>query len=310
MKKIGAVALTALLASSAWTTYSVQAKEGSVQLVNEEVKDATNFMKTNGVITNIEARKDTLMVTIENEAGIISVLQINEKSLLVHSKTTENFSENQLKIGMTVEAYFDKNKPMILIYPAQYTPELIVVNDEEQASSVKVNKFDTDFLSLDKELKLNISEDTVLVNQQGKKIDVADLKNKELVVFYTVTTRSIPAQTTPSKIIAMDELKDDSQKEEMADVWKIIDNDHYMKDGVKMIPLRKVAEVLGYHVVSQGDINGALVIKDNRSFTITRGEKMYGLNKSLQQFSVAPELIGGNKTYVSEDFLDMLLGDQ
>ena len=50
----------------------------------------------------------------------------------------------------------------------------------------------------------------------------------------------------------------------------MIENDHYMKDGVKMIPLRKVAEELGYFVLSQPKTNGALLTKGNLSFTITR----------------------------------------
>ena len=79
-----------------------------------------------------------------------------------------------------------------------------------------------------------------------------------------------------------------------------------MKNGVKMIPLRKVAEHLGYKVLSQPKINGAIVTLQNSSFTITRGEKMYGYNKSLRQFEVAPEL-KGMKTYVSEDFLELLI---
>lgn len=305
MKKLGAVALTVLLAGSPFVAHSVSAKEANVQVSKEQAEHASDYMKASGVITAIEAAKGSLRVTIENEEGIENVLIINEKSQLLSSKTTASIASDYLKNGMNVEAYYDKNKPMILIYPAQFTPELVVVK-EENGQNVKVNKFDDDFLSLDKELKLTIAEDTVLQNEQGKTISKTDLKGKELVVFYTITTRSLPPQTTPTKVIALDPL----QQSETELVHKIIEADHYMKDGVKMIPLRKVAEQLGYTVVSQGHINGALVKKENRSFTITRGEKKYGLNKSLQQFAVAPELIAGNKTYVSEDFLDMLLGEQ
>lgn len=305
MKKLGAVALTILLAGSPVVAHSVSAKEANVQVCKEQAEHASDYMKASGVITAVEASKSSLRVTIENEEGIEEVLIINEKSYLLSNKTTATIASDRLKKGMHVEAYTDKNKPMILIYPAQYTPELVVVKDEN-GQNVKVNKFDDEFLSLDKELKLTIAEDTVLQNQQGKPIGKADLKGKELMVFYTATTRSIPPQTTPTKVIALDPL----EQSEEATVNKIIEADHYMKDGVKMIPLRKVAEALGYTVVSQGHINGALVKKENRSFTITRGEKKYGLNKSLRQFAIAPELIGGNKTYVSEDFLDAMLSDQ
>lgn len=64
----------------------------------------------------------------------------------------------------------------------------------------------------------------------------------------------------------------------------IIANDYYMKNGVKMISLRKVAEHLGYHVLSKPKVNGALVTLDNSAFTIKRGDNMYGYNKSIREF--------------------------
>ncbi|MFS0691033.1 stalk domain-containing protein [Sporosarcina sp. 179-K 8C2 HS] len=317
MKKIGAVALTALLAGSALYPYAVQANEDVIQTESEEVKDATDFVRTTGVITNIENRENDLMVTVENDQELITIFRIQKKTLLFNSGTTNEMKPADLKKNMKVEAYYDKNKPMILIYPAQITPELFFVIDEEKPGNVKVGKFDKDFLSLDKELKLNIGEETILLNKQGEKVEMADLKGKELVVFYSITTRSLPPQTPPTKIIALDPLNEEEQGEEAEEstavpesVLDIIENDHYMKDGVKMIPLRKVSEGLGYYVLSQPKTNGALLTKGNVTFTITRGEKMYGYNKSLQQFTVAPELIGGNKTYVSEDVLEMLLSKE
>lgn len=308
MKKIGMVALTALLAGSALAPFAVQANEGVIQMESKEVKDSSEFMRATGIITNIENRGNDLMVTVENEQELITIFRIQDKTLLFNSGSTNEMKPADLKKDMKVEAYYDKNKPMILIYPAQITPELFFVMDEEKPSSVKVGKFDDDFLSLDKELKVNIGEKTMLLNQQGEKVGMADLKDKELVVFYSITTKSLPPQTPPTKIIALDPLTDEGAEEVPESLLLMIENDHYMKDGVKMIPLRKVAEELGYSVLSQSKINGALLTKGNVSFTITRGEKMYGYNKSLKKFTVAPELIGGNKTYVSEDFLEILLG--
>ena len=43
------------------------------------------------------------------------------------------------------------------------------------------------------------------------------------------------------------------------------------------------------------------------SFTITRGQKMYGYNKALRQFEVAPSLLEPTKTYVPVTFVEDLL---
>lgn len=301
MKKLGTIAMVALLAGSVVGGYSALAQQETVQEINENVQDSTNFMKATGVIQEIEKEQDGIRLTIENKEAMITILRINDDSLLFNSGTTQQLQQADLKKGATVEAYYDKNKPMILIYPTTVTPEIVILQDEEAFGEVKIGQFDKDFLSLDGELKLNIGEDTPLFNQQGKAIEIKDLHDKELMVFYSITTRSLPPQTPPTKIIALD-----MAAEVISEVQEIIASDHYMKDGVKMIPLRKVAEHLGYHVQHEPKINGAIVTFQNSSITITRGDKMYGYNKSLAKFEVAPEL-KDMKTYVSEDVLALLI---
>ena len=96
------------------------------------------------------------MVTVENDEGLITIFRIQDETLLFNSGTSNEIEPGDLKKDMKVEAYYDKNKPMLLIYPAQITPELFIVTDEAKPGNVKVGKFDKDFLSLDKDLKLNI----------------------------------------------------------------------------------------------------------------------------------------------------------
>lgn len=317
MKKVGAIAMAALLTVSVGS-YSTQAQEivekeviSEQEMLNKQEVDTSNYMKYAGIITEIEKDKEEVRVTVENDEKAIMILRLNKETQLFNSGTTESVDYEKLEKGATVEAYYDKNAPMILIYPATVTPELVVVKDEQLFGEVKVGKFDEDFLSLDEQLKLNINEETPMFNEQGEKIEIADLADKDLIVFYTATTKSIPPQTAPSKIIAMDYVTEEVEEVEVTEEEKrvnaIIAADHHKKDGVVMIPLRKVAEELGYKVTSQPKVNGALLTKGNRSFTITRGEKMYGINKSLGKFQVAPALLEVNKTYVSEDFLEQLL---
>ncbi|MFS0574595.1 stalk domain-containing protein [Sporosarcina sp. 179-K 3D1 HS] len=303
MKKMGTIAMAALLTGSLMGGYSAMAQEELVQAVQEQQEDTTNYIQYAGVITDIEKDGSEIRATVENEEGMITIFRVHDDSLVFNSGTTKPLTKAELAVGDAVEGYYDKNKPMILIYPATVTPEILIVKDEKIFGEVKIGKFDKDLLSLDGELKLNIGEKTELVNQKRNAIKEEDLhgKNLELVVFYDATTRSIPPQTTPNKIMTLNYVTD-----EMSKVEELIANDHYMKNGVKMIPLRKVAEQLGYHVQSLPKENGALVTKQNLSFKIIRGEKTYGFNRSIAKFKQAPEL-KGMKTYVSEDFLEQLL---
>ena len=56
-------------------------------------------------------------------------------------------------------------------------------------------------------LQLNISEKTTILTTLGTKsiLSADDVKGKDAVVFYDITTRSIPAQTTPSLVLLLEE---------------------------------------------------------------------------------------------------------
>lgn len=272
----------------------------------EEVnQDTTNFIKSSGVIKDIVKTDDLVTLTVESDdkEPIITNFKVSNDTLLFNSGTTKEVKKEFFQKGQRIDAYYDKNKPMLMIYPAQISPELVIVHDAKNSSSVKVGKFDEQLLSLDKKLKLKIDKETVLVNERGEKVTQKDLRGKELIVFYTIETKSIPAQTVPSKIVAIN-----YQSPEMKEVQKIIEKDHFMQNGTKMIPLRKVAEQLGYKVNYHPKRNIVYLKLGNSSITIKRGEEMYGYNRSLRKFKEKP-VVKDNETYVSEDILEILILD-
>ncbi len=56
-------------------------------------------------------------------------------------------------------------------------------------------------------MKLNIGENTVIMNTKGecRVFTAEDIKNKNAAVIYDVTTRSIPAQTTPLLVLLLED---------------------------------------------------------------------------------------------------------
>jgi len=211
----------------------------------------------------------------------------------------------ELKEGDKIVAYTFANKPQKLIYPPQFNPDVVIVETKE-AGFVEVDYFFENLTNTYEMLKLNIGENTELLNTKGEKVSAKDLKEKNLVVFYTVSTKSIPAQTTPSKVIVLDEESGNTTENTVdAEIAEIIATDYLEVDGTKMVPLRLIAEKLGYKVESTS--KGAIVSKGNLSYTITRGEKMFGYNKALRQLHTAPALLEGNKTYVPVEFVEEYL---
>ncbi|ALC87533.1 hypothetical protein AM499_18235 [Bacillus sp. FJAT-22090] len=299
MKKLSIFAGVILLTTFLFNYPVVNA---DMEKVNQ---DTTNFIKSSGVIKDIVKTDDLVTLTVESEdkEPIITNFKVSNDTLLFNSGTTKEVKKEFFQKGQRIDAYYDKNKPMLMIYPAQISPELVIVHDTKNFSSVKVGKFDEQFLSSDKKLKLKIDKETVLVNERGEKVTQKDLRGKELIVFYTIETKSIPAQTVPSKIVAIN-----YQSPEMKEVQKIIEKDHFMQNGTKMIPLRKVAEQLGYKVNYHPKRNIVYLKLGNSSISIKRGEEMYGYNRSLRKFKEKP-VVKGNETYVSEDILEILILD-
>ncbi len=105
-----------------------------------------------------------------------------------------------VSVGDTVIGFYDADLPVILIFPPQY--HAVVMAKASQYLNVKVAYFDTDLISSDGTLKLNISPSTQMLLENGQRF-TGNPANRNLTVVYGITTRSIPAQTTPHKIIVM-----------------------------------------------------------------------------------------------------------
>ena len=105
-----------------------------------------------------------------------------------------------LMVGDPVTGFYDANAPVPMIYPPQY--QAIVMTKISPSQNVKVDYFDDQLISSDGMLKLNVDPFTQMQLENGQTF-TRDPANRNLIVLYGPSTRSIPAQTTPYKIIVM-----------------------------------------------------------------------------------------------------------
>lgn len=105
-----------------------------------------------------------------------------------------------LNVGDSVICFYDANSPVPLIYPAQLNA--VVIAKMQQNQNVTVDYFDNELVNANNTLKLNIAKTTNILLTNGQKF-VSDPANHNLVVVYGPTTRSIPAQTTPTQIVVL-----------------------------------------------------------------------------------------------------------
>lgn len=299
MTKIVPFAMTALLVGSAYVVPTVSANE--VPVVTSGVPQVQPvFVKMAGTIDSVDVRNNATYYTMRDGENI-NVLVVTADTL-VFDNTGKKV---ELKKGDKILAHTYANKPALAIYPPQYSPEVVIVETEEMGFAA-VGTFDKDLLDANLLLKLNVSEETELSSLSGKEVTIANLAEQNLLVFYTITTRSIPAQTSPSKVVVLDQKEIDQDIAVDSVIEEIIANDAYEVDGTKMVPLRLLAEELGYKVETTG--KGAILSIGAQSYTITRGDKAYGYNKALRHFEVAPALLEPMKTYVPVEFIQELMG--
>lgn len=103
-----------------------------------------------------------------------------------------------VRAGDFITGYYDGNAPVALIFPAQYQTLIIVKYNPNQ--NVKVDYFNSQLISSDGQLKLNNLPYTQIILKNGQ-LFTYNPANRNLIVIYGTSSRSIPAQTTPTKII-------------------------------------------------------------------------------------------------------------
>ncbi len=309
MTKVVPFAMSALLIGGAIGVPSASANEGEVVVTSatdnmEQPQVQPIFIKIAGTIENVEKRDNATYYTV-NEGENTNVFVVNDTTLVFDNTG----KEVKLQKGDQVMAYTYANKPMLMIYPPQYNPEVIIVETKEMGT-VEVDFFNKDLVNTDNTLKLNVGKETELLSLSGKEVKTEDLTEQHLLVFYTIATMSIPAQTPPSKVVVLDTIAEKPDEVEPSTpsnsvVQEIINKDFYEVKGMKMVPLRLIVEELGFKVEATG--KGAIISKGALSYTITRDQKEYGYNKALRYFEVAPALLEPGKTYVPLEFVEELM---
>jgi len=277
-----------------------------ISAIDETIKPHSFYMTFTGTIKEITENKNGITkVYLEDKDGLPAYFVLSEDTYYINDIKTE--------VGTELTGYYEADKPMILIYPPNYSID--IVSPIMENVFIKADKYDKNLLSRDGDLKLNISENTEIVwanNTQInwiKKPTISELEsvlcNRNLIVLYDATTRSIPAQTNPIKIIVLSQQIDDSVINILINTEKIESPQAFInQDGIAMLPIRAVAESLGYKVAWNND-DRSVKIGDEISFNV---EKNSFLNNKKEQIELeATPIIIDDHTFFPLSFFNELL---
>lgn len=155
---------------------------------------ATNYASVTGLIqsvTNLSDQCCTLQITVATGNGPVNL-----------TLTPKTYVANNLRLrrGMSIIAFYDADAPALMIFPPQY--RALVIAQKSPQESIALMYFDNNLVSNNRSLQLNIAPSTTVTTANGQTFD-CNPGNNYLLVYYTATTRSIPPQTTPRRVIVM-----------------------------------------------------------------------------------------------------------
>lgn len=286
----------AMVGSTVAFAEAKEAKETEKLLTATETNhesDATEkkaaFINQNGKVVSVSKTEDgSYEVLIDNESGGLRFM-VSASTVVVDRESGDYLTADQLTEGMEVSVIYGANSPMGMSMPPFLGQVTAVVANADKGNFV-VGSFDENLLSEKDKLVLNISEDTEIQSSLGtKKVFKADdIKGKDALVFFDITTRSIPAQTNPSFVLILEE--------------KPVVEDETDGETAELVPLRETAEGKGYDVKWQGKAKPVLVENEDVSMEITIGTTKYVVDDKEMVADAAAMLVDGI-LYVSSDVL-------
>ncbi len=236
-----------------------------------------------------------------------------------------------IKVGDTATLYYEADRPMMLIYPPRYNAAVVVIHPAEadaKAPAMAADLFDKDLVSRSGLIKLAPGEETEILDRDGQAY-TGSLSDSLLLVFYqpdAAAAENIPEEVNPVKVIHLgapetaavepggeaalpDEDFSYTANIATADIvveQKIIEAPAaYVGDNdVIMVPLRAVAEALGYQVAWEQD---SQTVRLNMAISLEVGRDYYVYMRMAPiELGTAPALKDGS-VYVPLSYFTKVL---
>lgn len=283
--------------------------------------DVDGIIKTTTDVNNKDDQNNTVNLKITDDTLVYDNLG-NKKAL------------SDLTDGSKITVFTGSYEPTPLILPVQYTANVIIINGDKEGN-VNADTYFADeegYTNAANTLNIAAADDTKIVDKNEKEYK-GDLDKNDLIVFYGASTKSIPAQTTPTKVVVLGEneiaLKQieaaknatpaptaapettvapevtEAPQVSYAGLVNVVIGDKnvsdvYAKDNTTMVPLREVAEAAGFTVTWDAE-NRAVILNDG-VYSLKIGENSYVKGKMMPlTLSAAPEIVN-DLTYVPAEF--------
>lgn len=281
----------------------------SASLLNtKDIKEAATITKTTSAVKKEvnhsfnnydavvnEVKDGRINVTIEDDM-VVSFVMTDDTAIY----TIDGNKTDTVKAGDKVTVVSSS----LLVTKDIKAAEAVIIKDGEDKASVYVDTFakmnDEQLVSADGEIVLNME-------------NAAKYDNKKLLVFYDFATMSIPAQTSPIKVVELGGkvtisfnvgssiININGNKVE-------VEKPYVVGTGVTLVPIRVISESFGAEVTWNGETKTVKVVSAGTTIEIAIGSKTATVNGEKKELEEAPELTDGGFTMIPLRFISENLG--
>ena len=281
-RKIAILLAAAMLGTSSWAMAAEEPLEaGEVTPYRTEEQAVITAVQTSlheGDITLVPS------ITVQTDTWDRLTLRLKESTFLADAadgslrRMTDVASPDQLlqegdTILVTYGAAVQQSEP------AQTDAELVVVHPGEGTTphlldaEVVYRDLTARFLANNGSLLVSVDRKTPVYTLYGEEETNARIRmGTRLVAWYDIVLTSYPGQTTPEKVVL---LPDQDRTFTIITGGDIAIAEGRVENGVAMVPVRKVAEALGYTVTWDGAAESVQLTRDDAVMTIALGEDRY-----------------------------------
>jgi hypothetical protein len=301
MKRILSTMLAMVMTLSMASVSAQETGRMAVQTISER---SIQVISTTGKIEDISGGQVRILGKgAYNEI----ILNVQDSTYILDAQDGTKIPFKNLKKGDAITAYYG---PMVTrSIPPQGNATALLVGTPKTGSGgmyMKVAKLEKTKEGSIKVLCTN--SDRLVTISPAVFAKIADIKEgSELILWYDVMTMSIPAQAIATKVVLLP-AKADIQVHIGAGTVVVNGKELALSqnDNRVMLPLRAVAESLGYNVVWDGDKKMVELQKEANTVTLTIGSKEYSKSKKTISLEHAPEMVNGITLAPVEFFTSVL----
>lgn len=273
----------------------------SIEEAVPQVEEKSQVVTRVGEVTSINETNDTYQLLVGGEMDGIRFL-VQPETLVMNVDTLEMMSVKDIKVGMNVTVVLNKNTPMTMSIPPMCSQQVaILVNSSNK--QVEVGYFDETLTNEANTLKLNVSEDTMIQNSRGEKrvFTEEDIKKQDAIVIYSISTRSIPAQTNPEYVMILAPTEEKVVDEEVVVNEKSTTKEMGTDEGYMAV--RELATTLGYKVTWDNQTKTVTLTKEDKNIQLVVGKAEYTYNEETVTMKDAVKL-EGNTVYIPKALIN------